>query len=57
MAGLPVTIRLLDPPLHEFLPDRDDLVDELARLRAPAGTTARSPGWSASRPGSRRCTR
>ncbi|MFI5050655.1 MAG: pyruvate, phosphate dikinase [Gaiellales bacterium] len=34
MAGLPVTIRLLDPPLHEFLPDRDDLVDELARLRA-----------------------
>jgi len=29
-----VTIRLLDPPLHEFLPDRDDLVDELARLRA-----------------------
>ena len=21
MAGLPVTIRLLDPPLHEFLPD------------------------------------
>src|SRR6185295_17607843 len=34
MAGLPVTIRLLDPPLHEFLPDRDDLVEELARLRA-----------------------
>jgi pyruvate,orthophosphate dikinase len=25
MAGLPVTIRLLDPPLHEFLPDPDDL--------------------------------
>ena len=25
MAGLPVTIRLLDPPLHEFVPDRDDL--------------------------------
>ena len=37
MAGLPVTIRLLDPPLHEFLPDRDDLVDELARLRAAGG--------------------
>jgi pyruvate, orthophosphate dikinase len=39
MAGMPVTIRLLDPPLHEFLPDRDDLVERLteARLRgAPA---------------------
>ena len=24
MAGLPVTIRLLDPPLHEFLPDYTD---------------------------------
>ena len=25
MEGLPVTIRLLDPPLHEFLPDRFEL--------------------------------
>ncbi len=33
MAGLPVTIRLLDPPLHEFLPDRDDLREEIAALR------------------------
>src|SRR3546814_3816566 len=24
MAGLPVTIRLLDPPLHEFLPTREE---------------------------------
>jgi pyruvate,orthophosphate dikinase len=31
MAGLPVTIRLLDPPLHEFLPRTDDEVAELAR--------------------------
>ncbi|SES62141.1 pyruvate, phosphate dikinase [Anaerobranca gottschalkii] len=30
MAGLPVTIRLLDPPLHEFLPDVSDLSIELA---------------------------
>jgi pyruvate,orthophosphate dikinase len=30
MAGLPVTIRLLDPPLHEFLPRKDDEVAELA---------------------------
>ncbi|MDQ3354282.1 MAG: pyruvate, phosphate dikinase, partial [Actinomycetota bacterium] len=26
MDGLPVTVRLLDPPLHEFLPDTDDLM-------------------------------
>ncbi|XP_078441149.1 pyruvate orthophosphate dikinase [Wolffia australiana] len=32
MDGLPVTIRLLDPPLHEFLPEGDigDIVDQLA---------------------------
>ena len=35
MEGLPVTIRLLDPPLHEFLPDRFELVEQVteARLR------------------------
>ncbi len=31
MAGLPVTIRLLDPPLHEFLPHADADFDEVAR--------------------------
>ncbi|MCE5254305.1 MAG: pyruvate, phosphate dikinase, partial [Actinomycetia bacterium] len=39
MAGLPVTIRLLDPPLHEFLPNYTDTMVELERLRltgAPA---------------------
>ena len=30
MAGLPCTIRLLDPPLHEFLPQRDEEFSELA---------------------------
>ncbi len=30
MAGLPVTIRLLDPPLHEFLPHQDTEINELA---------------------------
>ncbi|HEV8250604.1 MAG TPA: pyruvate, phosphate dikinase [Gaiellaceae bacterium] len=30
MAGLPVTIRLLDPPLHEFLPERDDELKDLS---------------------------
>jgi pyruvate,orthophosphate dikinase len=31
MAGLPVTIRLLDPPLHEFLPKTEDEVAEVAK--------------------------
>ncbi len=31
MAPLPVTIRLLDPPLHEFLPHTDEEIEELAR--------------------------
>ena len=37
-TSLPVTIRLLDPPLHEFLPDRQELVERLteARLRGTA---------------------
>ncbi len=30
MEGLPVTIRLLDPPLHEFLPHTDEEIDDLA---------------------------
>ncbi|MGE0066348.1 MAG: pyruvate, phosphate dikinase, partial [Solirubrobacterales bacterium] len=30
MAGLPVTVRLLDPPLHEFLPRGEDLTPEMA---------------------------
>jgi pyruvate,orthophosphate dikinase len=33
MEGHPVVIRLLDPPLHEFLPAYDDLVQELAELK------------------------
>jgi pyruvate,orthophosphate dikinase len=33
MAGLPVTIRLLDPPLHEFLPNATELAVELERAR------------------------
>ncbi len=37
MTGLPVTIRLLDPPLHEFLPKTDD---ELAQLANVTGATA-----------------
>jgi pyruvate,orthophosphate dikinase len=36
MAGWPVTIRLLDPPLHEFLPDEEDAKDERMRRRIRA---------------------
>ncbi|MGA8208765.1 MAG: pyruvate, phosphate dikinase [Nocardioidaceae bacterium] len=34
MDGLPTTIRLLDPPLHEFLPDRSDLMVKVAVAKA-----------------------
>jgi pyruvate,orthophosphate dikinase len=37
MDGLPVTIRLLDPPLHEFLPDRAELMVKVAVDRATTG--------------------
>ncbi|MFE1312462.1 pyruvate, phosphate dikinase [Streptomyces sp. NPDC058755] len=37
MDGLPVTIRLLDPPLHEFLPDRTDLAVRIAATKAGGG--------------------
>jgi len=33
MEGLPVTIRLLDPPLHEFLPNLEELLVEITKLR------------------------
>ncbi len=34
MDGFPVTVRLLDPPLHEFLPKREDLMVEVAVMQA-----------------------
>lgn len=37
MEGLPVTIRLLDPPLHEFLPNLEDLLTERVRLQMTEG--------------------
>jgi pyruvate, orthophosphate dikinase len=33
MRGYPVTIRLLDPPLHEFLPDKEELLVEVTKLQ------------------------
>ncbi|MGD2200610.1 MAG: pyruvate, phosphate dikinase [Candidatus Bathyarchaeota archaeon] len=40
MDGLPVIIRLIDPPMHEFLPPRDELIEEITRLRC----TGENPG-------------
>jgi pyruvate, orthophosphate dikinase len=33
MQGLPVTIRLLDPPLHEFLPNRIEIIEQMAEIK------------------------
>ncbi|NMA62547.1 MAG: pyruvate, phosphate dikinase [Syntrophomonadaceae bacterium] len=38
MQGLPVTIRLLDPPLHEFLPEAEELVREITKLQYTGGS-------------------
>ena len=40
MHGEPVTIRTIDPPLHEFLPKREDLMVDVARLEAMGKTGA-----------------
>ena len=45
MEGLPVTIRLLDPPLHEFLPSLEQLLVETTELRLTKGE--RSPEFKA----------
>jgi pyruvate, orthophosphate dikinase len=47
MESLPVTIRLLDPPLHEFLPQREDLLVEISHLE---DTKPRSPRLKELRP-------
>jgi len=47
MESLPVTVRLLDPPLHEFLPQREDLLVEISHLE---DTKPRSPRLKELRP-------
>src|SRR5207244_2533464 len=42
MDGKPVTVRLLDPPLHEFLPSTDELAIKEATAEATAGTKSKS---------------
>src|SRR5712692_729319 len=41
MHGLPVIIRLIDPPLHEFLPSLEDLIRETTELKATGKNPAR----------------
>ena len=48
MNGLPVTVRLLDPPLHEFLPDQVELAVEVA-LGKERGEDVRRAGARARR--------
>ena len=52
MQGLPVTIRLLDPPLHEFLPHTDAEVEEIAKAAKVdvAAVTARNASLHESNP-------
>ena len=42
MHGSPVTIRTLDPPLHEFLPKREELMVEIATLKAQRSSKGKS---------------
>jgi pyruvate,orthophosphate dikinase len=52
MQGLPVTIRLLDPPLHEFLPHTEEEIAEVAREAGvdPSVVTARNAALHESNP-------
>jgi len=52
MQGLPVTIRLLDPPLHEFLPQQEDEIADVARAAgtSPAKLRARAIALHESNP-------
>ncbi|HUZ46728.1 MAG TPA: pyruvate, phosphate dikinase [Terriglobia bacterium] len=43
MDGLPVTIRTLDPPLHEFLPKREELMVQIATLEAKGNRSSKLP--------------
>ncbi|MFI5261141.1 MAG: putative PEP-binding protein, partial [Candidatus Limnocylindrales bacterium] len=48
MSGLPVVIRLIDPPLHEFLPNHSDLLVEVTRFRE-RGTPESDPAYTKAR--------
>ena len=42
MEGYEVTIRLLDPPLHEFLPNPEELVEKIQKLKSNGNTIMKS---------------
>ena len=44
MEGFGVTVRLLDPPLHEFLPKREELMVDIAKAEASGKTTIETEG-------------
>jgi pyruvate, orthophosphate dikinase len=48
MDGLPVVVRLIDPPLHEFLPPHEELIEQVARLDA-VGTPQDDPAFADAR--------
>ncbi len=48
MDGLPVVIRLIDPPLHEFLPGLEELIEEVTRFRT-LGTPESDPAYAEAR--------
>ena len=41
MDGYPVIVRLIDPPMHEFLPPREELIEEVTRLRCTGEDAAK----------------
>ncbi|MDO8681984.1 MAG: pyruvate, phosphate dikinase [Armatimonadota bacterium] len=43
MEGKPVTVRLIDPPLHEFLPSESELIEEVVTLRIKEPNSPRLP--------------
>ena len=49
MDGLPVIIRLIDPPLHEFMPDEEALLEEVIEMRVKGDH--RRPGSQRKTPG------
>ncbi len=56
MHGEPVTIRTIDPPLHEFLPKREDLMVELAKLEATGRPAPSCKEKDSCSPASSSCT-
>ena len=48
MSGLPVVVRLIDPPLHEFLPNHSEVLVEVTRMEA-TGVPASDPKYVAAR--------